>query len=100
MFERVISLIGESNYNKINDKEASAKLKSELGKRKYRELKDLAHEQEYQEAEKVVDKHKQFSESLKPDPEKVEETKIIEEALENEADKITNKEQAKDESAR
>ncbi len=93
-------LKSKNELNKINDKEASAKLKSELGKRKYRELKDLAHEQEYQEAEKVVDKHKQFSESLKPDPEKVEETKIIEEALENEADKITNKEQAKDESAR
>ena len=93
-------LKSKNELNKINDKEASAQLKSELGKRKYRELKDLAHEQEYQEAEKVVDKHKQFSESLKPDPEKVEETKIIEEALENEADKITNKEQAKDESAR
>lgn len=93
-------LKSKNELNKINDKEASAQLKSELGKRKYRELKDLAHEQEYQEAEKVVDKHKQFSERLKPDPEKVEETKIIEKALENEADKITNKEQAKDVSAR
>ena len=93
-------LKSKNELDKINDKEASAQLKSELGKIKYRELKDLAHEQEYQDVEKVVDKHKQFSESLKPDPEKVEETKIIEEALENEADKITNKEQAKDESAR